>query len=85
MKTAITHFLTTSALLLATGHSFAAGSAPSGPPPAPNKRATAEKSVPPGSLEGFGSVGLPGLGEMTSTVLSSTPVLSQHGPAIRTK
>jgi len=85
MKTTITRFLTTSALLLATGHSFAADSAPSGPPPAPDKLATVEKSVPQGSLEAFGSVGLPGLGEMTSTVLPSTPVLSQHGLVIRTK
>jgi len=34
MKTTITRLLTTSALLLAVGHSFAADSAPSGPPPA---------------------------------------------------
>ena len=34
MKTTITRFLTASALLLAVGHSFAADSAPSGPPPA---------------------------------------------------
>jgi hypothetical protein len=85
MKTTMTRFLTTGALLLAMGHSFAADSARSGPPPAPHRLATPEKSVPQGSLEGFGSVGLPGLGEMTSTVPSSTPELSQHRPAIRTK
>ena len=40
MKTTITRFLTTSALLLAMGHSFAADSAPSGPPPLPDVPAT---------------------------------------------
>jgi hypothetical protein len=39
MKTTITRFLTASALLLGVGHSFATGSAPSGPPPAPDKAA----------------------------------------------
>lgn len=37
MKTTITRFLTTSVLLIAAGHSFAADSAPGGPPPAPDK------------------------------------------------
>jgi uncharacterized protein DUF3455 len=40
MNATITRFLTTSALLLAVGHSFAANGAPSGPPPLPDVPAT---------------------------------------------
>lgn len=47
MKTTITRFLATSALLLAVGHSFATDSAPSGLQPAPDKvPATALPDVP---------------------------------------
>jgi hypothetical protein len=47
MKTTITRLLTTSALLLAVGHSFATDSAPSGQPPTPDKvPATALPDVP---------------------------------------
>jgi hypothetical protein len=47
MKTTITRILTTSALLLAVGHSFATDSASSEPPPAPGKiPATALPDVP---------------------------------------
>ena len=55
MNTIITRILTTSALLLAMGNSFAADTGPSTPPPAPDKLSAAREQIAaknfPGAIE----------------------------------